>query len=80
MISPTTLANLKPWPEQGEAQEQHAGGMLVVGEPDDPRVAVRGAHRVRDAEPLQAQNPLSLAGEVVRGSAAHPPTQTTMAS
>ena len=56
----------------GAPEEQHVGGMLVVGEADDAGVAVGGAHRVRDAEPLEAEHPLAAPGEVVGGGAAHP--------
>src|SRR5918999_1709525 len=55
----------------GVAQEQHVGGVLVVGETNDARVAMGGAHGVRDAEPLQTQHPFPPSGEVVGGGAPH---------
>src|SRR5215213_7424406 len=57
----------------GAPEEQHVGGVLVVGQADDARVPVPGAHRVRDAEPLQAKHPPAPPCEVVGGGAAHPP-------
>src|SRR5215207_3492625 len=57
----------------GAPEEQHVGGVLVVGQADDARVPVRGTHRVRDAEPLQAKHPPTPPGEIVGGGAAHPP-------
>ena len=44
----------------GAPEEQHVGGVLVVGQADDARVPVGGTHRVGDAEPLQAKHRLPL--------------------
>jgi len=55
----------------GAAQEQHIGGVLEVSQPDDARVAMGGAHRVRDAKPLQTQHPFPSTSEVVGCGAAH---------
>src|SRR5918997_4754614 len=49
----------------GAPEEQHVRGVFVVGEANDARVAVRGTHRVRDTEPLQAKHPLAPPGKVV---------------
>ena len=55
----------------GSAEQQDVGRVFVVGEADDAGVAVGGAHRVRDAEALQAEHPLAAPGQVVGGRAAH---------
>src|SRR5829696_6153424 len=57
----------------GAPEEQHVGGVFVVGQTDDARVPVGGAQRVRDAEPLQAKHPPAPPGEIVGGGATHPP-------
>ena len=62
MISPTTLANLKPCPEQGEA----IGDLRVVGVQVDDEVVVRG---VGEHAGLQVHRRAAAVGEVSFGEA-----------
>ena len=41
----------------GAAQQRNVGNVLVVGDPNDPRDAVRRAELVRDVEALEAKDP-----------------------
>ena len=60
-------------PQLVGALEQHdVGGVLVVGQADDARVAVRRTLVVRDVELLDAQHALPALGQLVAGGAAHP--------
>jgi hypothetical protein len=52
-------------------KQRHVPGILVVGEPDDPRVPVHRAAGVGDVELLDPQHPPTAAREVVEGSAPH---------
>ena len=55
----------------GAAQQRHVVDVLVVGEPDDPRDAVRRALLVRNVEPLEAEHSPAAARQVVERGAAH---------
>ena len=53
------------------AQQGHVGRIFVIGEADDARQAVGGAHFVGDAELFEAEDALAAAGEVVECRATH---------
>src|SRR5215207_2240951 len=57
----------------GAPEEQHVGGVFVVGQADDARVPMGRAHRMRYSEPLQAEHPPASLLKVVGGGATHPP-------
>ena len=53
------------------AKERHVVGVLEVREADDPRQPVRRALLVEQVEPLEPEDALAAAGEVVERSAPH---------
>ena len=55
----------------GTAQQRHVGGILEIGEPDDPVEAVRGAHRVGNVEALEPEHPHTAPGKLPAGGRAH---------
>jgi hypothetical protein len=57
----------------GAPEEQHVGGIFVVGQADDARMPVRGTHGVRNTEAFQTKHPPAPPGEIVGGGATHPP-------
>ena len=53
-------------------QQRDVGGMLPVGQPDDPGEPVRRAVLVQQVEALQAQHAEAAAREMEQRGAAHP--------
>ena len=56
----------------GSPEQRHVVGVLEVGEPDDPRQAVRRAVLVEQVEALEPEDALSAPGEVIERGASHP--------
>ena len=56
---------------EGAQQQRHVRRVLVVGETDDARDAVRRAHRVRNVEALQPQRAQAAPRQVIAGGGAH---------
>src|SRR6476659_1102652 len=56
----------------GSLEQRHVVGMLEVGEPDDPRQAVRRAMLMKQVEALESERALSAPGEVIERGASHP--------
>ena len=54
----------------GPLQERHVVGVFEVGEPDEPRLAVRAALVVGDGKAVEAEHTLAARCEVTGGSTA----------
>src|SRR5581483_10953928 len=55
----------------GAFEQRYVRGVLEVGLPDDPGLAVAGAHGVRRAEALEPEHPGAAGGEMPGGGTAH---------
>ena len=55
----------------GPVQQRHIGRVLVIRQPDDAADPVRGAHIVRDVEPLQPEHPVPTPRQVPASGAPH---------
>ena len=69
-VAPAFSFQLVPQLE-GAQQQRYVRRVLVVGETDDARDAVRRAHGVRDVEALQPQRAQAAPRQVIAGGGAH---------